>query len=581
MPGVAPKANAATITVAETLQLLDGPFSEFAEGVARAEYALWLGSGISRERVDDLHVIARRVLIHISDASQAEGGRGPYTEAVGRAVNMALTAGERAAVQISSPAATWPHLPLIVERLVGRYADLLDIRVNARSDDYLLWDVVDVRSTYAGDNLEPDCEHLAVAILALEGIFPAIASANWDGLVEKAIAQLTGGNPDIVAVCVRADDMRAAARRSQLYKYHGCAVLAKKDEARYREYIIGRSSQITDWPHDPRFAVMKNKLVGLTSTARTLMVGLSAQDSNIQDIFSAGRAMMTWPYPSHPPAYVFAEDSLGADQEKLLKCVYRDAFTPNQKAIEAGAKIPAYGKSLLSALVLNVLGQKIVALIGLATAPSLTDTERGKLLSGVIGLRNQLAAGVGSSGADKLAFMRSLIAALTQTLAMFRGDSAALVRDLYGPVGVFPVGQQGADPQLQASAMPELAVLLGLLGIGREEEGWTLARPADGPAAGTVVITSSAIRARQKLFAVADSEVLSRLVLDGVVNEDDPNTIVAVCAAPAGRFQRSPSAAFGRVADNPRCREVSIRSLVNVARSAEQLMARFKEEAVL
>src|ERR1700748_2787521 len=32
------------------------------------------------------------------------------------------------------------------------------------------------------------------------------------------------------------------------------------------------------------------------------MGGLSAQDSNIQAIFAKGRALMNWPYPSHPCA---------------------------------------------------------------------------------------------------------------------------------------------------------------------------------------------------------------------------------------------------------------------------------------
>jgi hypothetical protein len=345
-----------------------------------------------------------------------------------------------------------------------------------KEEDYLLWEVVDVRETYANDNLEPDCEHLAVAVLALEGIFPTITSANWDGLVEKALAGITAGNSDILAVYVRADDIRGANRRSHLYKYHGCAVLAKKDEAKYREYIVGRQSQIVDWPMDDKFGVMRHRLEGFTSTSRTLMVGLSAQDSNIQAIFAKGRALMNWPYPSHPPAYMFAEADLGADQETLLKCVYKDAFVDHQLEIEAGARIPAYGKSLLSALVLSVLGRKAIGLIELADAPNLTAAEREKLAIGVSSLRDTVATTAGTSNSDKLEFMKALIGGMTRNLAMFRGDTAAHTANVYGPVGVFPVGQQAGDPQLQMSGMPELAVLTALGGIGHAEDGWHIAQ---------------------------------------------------------------------------------------------------------
>jgi hypothetical protein len=66
MLGAAPIQNAATISIAVTLRLLDEDFKELAVGVARGEYALWLGSGISRERVPDLRIVVRRVLDHLS-----------------------------------------------------------------------------------------------------------------------------------------------------------------------------------------------------------------------------------------------------------------------------------------------------------------------------------------------------------------------------------------------------------------------------------------------------------------------------------------------------------------------------------
>jgi hypothetical protein len=54
--------TAANISIRETLDLLDGPFAELSLGVAQGQYAFWLGSGISRDRVDDLKRVITRFL---------------------------------------------------------------------------------------------------------------------------------------------------------------------------------------------------------------------------------------------------------------------------------------------------------------------------------------------------------------------------------------------------------------------------------------------------------------------------------------------------------------------------------------
>ncbi|RWC87814.1 MAG: hypothetical protein EOS57_32905, partial [Mesorhizobium sp.] len=52
--------SASTISVRQTLDILDGPFRSVATGIAEDQYAFWLGSGISFGRVDGLkHIIVR------------------------------------------------------------------------------------------------------------------------------------------------------------------------------------------------------------------------------------------------------------------------------------------------------------------------------------------------------------------------------------------------------------------------------------------------------------------------------------------------------------------------------------------
>jgi len=50
------------ISVSQTLSLLDGTFAPLALGVAENQYAFWLGSGISRERVPPLGPLVQKVL---------------------------------------------------------------------------------------------------------------------------------------------------------------------------------------------------------------------------------------------------------------------------------------------------------------------------------------------------------------------------------------------------------------------------------------------------------------------------------------------------------------------------------------
>ena len=58
-----------------------------------------------------------------------------------------------------------------------------------------------MRDTY-GTLQEPDCEHLCIAILALEGVLGNAVSANWDGLIEAAVAQLAGHPDHVMRVVV-------------------------------------------------------------------------------------------------------------------------------------------------------------------------------------------------------------------------------------------------------------------------------------------------------------------------------------------------------------------------------------------
>ena len=253
--------------------------------------------------------------------------------------------------------------------------------------DYLLWEGVDVRASYPAD-AEPDCEHICIAILAMEGLVPEAASANWDGLVESAVVQLSDDPTQDLKVVVLPEDVRRPDRQTRLLKFHGCAVLAAQDEAHYRAAIVASESQIASWPEDPEHKTMRDALKELAVARPTFVLGLSVQDSNILAVFTAARSEMRWPWPSDPPAHLFADDQIGSKHRTLLKIVYKDAYEQHGLEIVQSALIRAYAEQALCALVLHTLVAKLEGFLAEADAPQLGTPQRKELVTGLLLLRD-------------------------------------------------------------------------------------------------------------------------------------------------------------------------------------------------
>ena len=372
--------SATTITVSQTLALLDGPFRALAEGVSEDRYALWLGSGISLGRMDGLEKVVQRVVEFLRKRIEPGNPTCRFNKALKEALAIAgLSDEKKLRIDIARPFLEWENADEITRKLADSYAKLLDTTVEGESEDFLLWEGVDVAATFADPGIEPDVEHLCIAILILEGVASDIASANWDGLVEKAVDVLADGEPTVV-VCVCSEDLREPGLKSRLIKFHGCAVKARSDEKMFRSYLVARHSQILSWGTRQANKAMVNRLVDMVTTKPTLMMGLSVQDANIQTIFAQAEASMPWPWPDDRPSCVFSEDRLGVDQQALLRNIYPTAYTPTtRQKIEDGAVIRAYARSLLVALVLHVVCSKLKTLIMDARADDVTLQSLGRL----------------------------------------------------------------------------------------------------------------------------------------------------------------------------------------------------------
>jgi len=575
--GHAAASSASTISVLEVLALFDGDFQAVAQGLANGEYAFWLGSGISRGRVDDLKSIIRKVLQFLQDRTDPSDPDCPYQHALASALDLALTSSERDTIHLDQPLSTWPNLGVIVDRLASAYSALLDIRIPGEPDDFLLWEAVDVVGSFGAATANHDCEHLCLGILALEGVAPEIASGNWDALIEAAVDELTNHTGGVVNVCVRADDLRGPRLLTRLLKFHGCAMLAASDPSQYRSLLIARQSQISDWPNDPAHAPMQLQLVNLAITRPTLMIGLSAQDSDIKDVFSKAYNQMRWPWPSNPPAYVFSGDTLGQEHLALLRIVYRSDYSAHSTEINRSALIRAYGKPLLAALVLYVLCAKLRAFARQSLAPLLSPSDFDLIETGLIALRNSAAS---ASGSDCLDFVSALVRVTSHGMSLFQeGTSAGPHIGSYRPLSASPVHHIPMQPGLAAGGMREFAVALGLLGRGTVAGTWTLKvpDPAD-PTGGVLRVTSSSGTTR--VFFAANSGAAVQFEVSGTVSASEPDVVVVHSTAPVAPRRRSPHAAPGRIG-RARFRQVGMADLLREARDIRDLERGFRQEALL
>lgn len=459
------------ISILETLELLDGSLGEFADGVADDRYAIWLGAGVSMGKLPGLKGVVEAVLEHVRSKIDPGNATCVFRASLNDILGLvALEPAVRAGLDFSAPAATWVPIEQIKQQLVDRYAVMLDQFPATEALDYLVWEGVKVVERYADPATSPGPEHLGLAALIMEGVASDCASANWDNLIEKAMQIVDGPHSAVLQVRVIPTDVQDNLRRARLYKFHGCAGLAGQDETVYRSRVVGRQSQIDGWAAKGENLVIAGKLLDLAVSKGTLMLGLSAQDANIQDVFVRASAQLPPSFPTHPPAVMVSEDQVGIRQRTLLQNFYRNDYAPHSQAIQLASLVRAYASALLPALWLHVVCTKLRALVDRAAA-NLPPGERDGLLQGLQRLRD-LAAGVATVGHHE-AFMYAALLQLGRAVRLFhRGRAPMATEGAYAPLSEVGVTRTLATPHLDSSGLVELALGLAIIGHGEREGHW-------------------------------------------------------------------------------------------------------------
>jgi hypothetical protein len=545
-------------TVSAVLERFGSTFAEFTAAFNEGQYVLWLGSGISRDRVPNVETLLKRVVEHIRSNIVDDDADCPYRTALNEVFRLVgLTREELESIDLTLALEDWPLRDRIVSVLVNNYSRVLDIPVgDDNPDDYLVWTGLDVPTTYGSLDLQPDVEHYCIAILMLEGIVESAVTANWDGLLEKALEDLTPAFGSLVRVAVKPDDFRIVGPRIDVIKFHGCAVRARNEEGEYRGLLIARESQISGWTEQPENKSMRKHLEVLYTDRLTLMIGLSAQDANLHTVFANAIQDLGRPWPASSPAVVLSEERLESYHRNLLKLTYGSNHQGNAAAIAHSALLGAYGKPTLLALVLSSLTEKLSFLVEYELGAEWDSTAVKQLQTDLLSLRDLVASHADpgtketplqpSSADFQREFIARLIDVVHMALTVFRkGRIPAAGEGRYEPLSDRPIAQAVHNADFPAKPFGRFAIALALISRGLASGHWS-AMPGDSHAPNGGVVRLVTDQRDAGVFFVKDAATLTKLELDGSFDDSDGNVLIVIADEEPPILTRSPRSRFGR-----------------------------------
>jgi hypothetical protein len=300
--------------------------------------------------------------------------------------------------------------------------------------------------------------------------------------------------PGVIQVVVDPDQLRGPPGRARLLKFHGCIVHATREPPIFRRFLTGSYTQIMDWPEKAEFAAMRNAVVGLATTQKTLVLGLSIQDNNLQTLFARAKAVHAWPWPCAPaaPAHVFCEDRIQQGQRDVLRLCYGDAYNESPDAVHEATLLRAWGEKVLIALVLRLLCDKLARLMELGLTALGKGPIAGALEPLLKALRDDIAelATPAPGAQNRTAFVNQAIALWSRILSLFRSGGLPANADAYETLSNSTPELMAADQNAQAMGLGRFGIALSLLQEGRATGVWELRQPVSND------LTSGAMTAR-------------------------------------------------------------------------------------
>ena len=467
-----------------------------------------------------------------------------------------MTPSEQASIDSTIPFGDWPLRERITGVLVGQYSKVLDIRVEGKARDFLVWEVLDVPQTYGSPDIEPDVEHLCIALLMLEGLVDSAVTANWDGLVEKALGDLMPEFEALARVIVKPDDFLLPKRPVEFVKFHGCAVRAR-DDAAYRSLLIARMSQISIWAAQGEHRLIRKRLESLYTERRTLMLGLSAQDANLHYVFGAAAEDLARPWSSTAaPVLVLSEEQLLPHHSHVLEITYGKDYDESATAIAKSSVLGSFGKPTLLALVLSSPVRKLSYFLERSLQSTWAQAEIQRLIADLVRLRDCAASYATPYNYETLKpaeisqfqreFLTRLIDVTNFALTIFRrGRVPSAGGRRYDPLSDRPASQAVHNADFPSKEFGLFGVALSLVGRGHLSGQWSVT-PGDSKAPTNGVLRLVTDQRETPVFFVKDAATLTELELGEAFNNSDGGAFVVIASEEPAVSTRSPRSRYGR-----------------------------------
>lgn len=554
-----------------TWRALKAEHAELIADVADGRRFVWLGSGISLNQVPGLVELISRVLTFLRDKAVSEDPDASDHEAALRQILQEHLPGELS--RFEEDRSGWVPKPKRLDGLRTSYSDLLSIGVVGKPSDYLLMEGAGLADLYGDPLLVPGPTHVLLAVLIFEGSIVNLASGNWDGLVEKALSSISSDD-SLLDVYVDVNDPREGYGNAELAKFHGCAVRARTAPDRYRTKVVATAAQVANLHGDPDFQHMRDRLLDLTTRLRSLVLGLSVQDSDLLTIFKSSASRSAWPWENNHPAYLFAEPTVLPSQRTVLEVAYGRSYDDERREIDSRSALGSYAGPVVAALVIEVLAAKYETALDRHT-----ELPAGLLEQLRLGIRRIVLRVVATFGRDESAISSFLLAGYADFMRTFFGTHTV------GDTAYVPF-VRGTRAQLETGhaalglGADRLALLVGVLGSGELGRRWrVLLRDenhasrifiARGASVGGVILVG--VRSAKEAIAVMGTEDWihgsQEMVLLQMDGERDAS-------------RRSPGGRIGKGRGAQRRRELDWAELSETVTTHEELLVRFETGVLL
>jgi hypothetical protein len=365
-----PVITPGTANLTQALEVLRS--TSHREAIFKGSCSFWLGSRISSARFDNIDVLLTKLLENLQTHCSAERDC-PFRVTINRILNLtSLRYQDRDAIDLSTPARSWPKFAEIITQLQNQYSTVLGIAVRIDGVNHSIpWEILKLQQVYSDPTKEPDAEHILLALLIEEQYLFKLVSANWDPLIEKAYEGCfdSGTNQLEVIACNEDLNRKGSGRAPRLFKVHGCAQKAANDPNRYLPYMLATKAEIAQWTEGAERKAFRDAARMILREGPALFIGLSGQDFNLQALFVGVREKADEPYPPVPARVAFCADGLSEDHHTILENLYgKAAYNAHTDEITREAALPLYAKPLLATLYALGLKEKIVGLLQAATS---------------------------------------------------------------------------------------------------------------------------------------------------------------------------------------------------------------------